>query len=824
MARHPLQRAWLKLNVAQCGYCQVGMIMAAAAMLKVTPQPTDADIDAHMTNLCRCGTYARVRAAIHEAAKEPSHERAREPGTARLLNRRTFLISTAVVGGGLTLAILLPRAGNKAAPGEPAEVGAVADHRRARQRAPARAVPRVRQRRHDHGGAAHGRGAACRLEQGSRGTHRAQSRCPRGRRVQGHRWQVLDVFGPLHVPRPHAYDAAGRRQRARATGTAAALRWSVPVAEVEARDSVLTHAASNRTLRFGEVAAAAAGIKLPQEPEVDLYKEIDLLRERDAGKLVDPQIVTGTAPYGIDVKVPGMVYGALMQSPVHGGRLKSHDFEAIRNMPGVIGVAVVNPDEPRKRLEPPANDGESFETATVAVVAEHYWQARQALDALPVEWDDGDGAKWKTTEQVNAAVVARLDAPGDKVEKDVGDALGVLGKSGRIVEATYITPFADQAPLEPLNAIARVHARQTRGLAWRRDPGAVLHRRRRRIRRAVRERPSSPGHDRRSLRAAKFRRRSASRRRGGQTIPGQGDQGHLVARGDVSPGTLSLAHGRAVCGRRSGRTACPRPIHSRICCPGYGTAGITNGAYVNGVIPNVRLEESKLPLHVRWGSYRAPGYNSYAFMMETFIDECAARARHRTARVPPQTTQGLSRSRLAQGASTKWRRSPAGARRCPKARAAASRSPTGATGRARTQVGGTTAAVVAHVEVSRDGVLKVLQLDIAFDCGRVFNRDAVEAQMQGGMLFGLNMALNEELNIENGRIVEGNFDTYPMLRMADMPRLRVHFGGLTGAERYSEVGEPPVGPVGPAVANAIFAATGKRIRTMPFRKHDLRWA
>jgi isoquinoline 1-oxidoreductase beta subunit len=106
----------------------------------------------------------------------------------------------------------------------------------------------------------------------------------------------------------------------------------------------------------------------------------------------------------------------------------------------------------------------------------------------------------------------------------------------------------------------------------------------------------------------------------------------------------------------------------------------------------------------------------------------------------------------------------------------------------------------------------------------VFNRDAVEAQMQGGMLFGLNMALNEELNIENGRIVEGNFDTYPVLRMAEIPRLRVHFGGLTGAERTSEVGEPPVGPVGPAVANAIYAATGKRIRTMPFRKHDLTWA
>ena len=132
--------------------------------------------------------------------------------------------------------------------------------------------------------------------------------------------------------------------------------------------------------------------------------------------------------------------------------------------------------------------------------------------------------------------------------------------------------------------------------------------------------------------------------------------------------------------------------------------------------------------------------------------------------------------------------------------------------------------MVAHVEVSHEGVLKVLQLDIAFDCGRVFNRDAVEAQMQGGVLFGLNMALNEELNIENGRIVEGNFDTYPMLRMADAPKLRVHFGGLTGAERSAEVGEPPVGPVGPAVGERHLRRHGQAHPLHAVPQADLRWA
>jgi isoquinoline 1-oxidoreductase beta subunit len=137
---------------------------------------------------------------------------------------------------------------------------------------------------------------------------------------------------------------------------------------------------------------------------------------------------------------------------------------------------------------------------------------------------------------------------------------------------------------------------------------------------------------------------------------------------------------------------------------------------------------------------------------------------------------------------------------------------------------GTTVAAVATVEVTPQGNLKIPRVDLSFDCGQVLNRDAVLAQLQGGMIFGLNMSLNEELTVKDGRIVEGNFDQYPMLRMSDTPRnLHVHFGALSGHERLTEIGEPPVGPIGPAIANAIFRATGKRVRTTPFRKHDLRW-
>ena len=137
---------------------------------------------------------------------------------------------------------------------------------------------------------------------------------------------------------------------------------------------------------------------------------------------------------------------------------------------------------------------------------------------------------------------------------------------------------------------------------------------------------------------------------------------------------------------------------------------------------------------------------------------------------------------------------------------------------------GTTVGVVATVEVTKGGILKVHQLDAAFDCGRIVNRDAVLNLVQGGVIFGLNMALNEEVNVKDGRMVEGNFDEYPILRTGDTPQVNIHFGGLSGHDRFSELGEPPVGPVGPAVGNAIFRAIGKRIRSTPIRKHDLTWA
>lgn len=254
--------------------------------------------------------------------------------------------------------------------------------------------------------------------------------------------------------------------------------------------------------------------------------------------------------------------------------------------------------------------------------------------------------------------------------------------------------------------------------------------------------------------------------------------------------------------------------------PGFSVNGLADTALMS-VIPNIEVESEVVPFHVLTGPYRGPGYNSNAFMVETFVDECA-----HAAGIDPLEYRIKLYGRWADIGWVKCleevKKKSGWGEPLPKGQgrgvAVANWGMHGAAD------AGTTVATVAKVEVSRDGKLKILQLDVAFDTGRVMNEDAVRVELEGGTLFGLNMTLNEELTIRDGRVVEGNFDTYPMLRMANVPKtVGVHFGGLSDNPRYNEIGEPPAGSVGPAVGNAIFAATGKRLRTTPFRKQDLSW-
>jgi isoquinoline 1-oxidoreductase beta subunit len=611
---------------------------------------------------------------------------------------------------------------------------------------------------------------------------------------------------------------ASARERLKA---AAAGEWKVPVAEISAKDSVLTHGPSGRTLRYGDIAAKAATIKLPVEPTPKPQSEWVLLGKASPAKLNIPQIVNGSAIYGMDVRLSGMVYAALRQSPVHGGKVKSLDAEKAKAMPGVLAVVTVDPDEPRGlkiKSGAPFGYDETHVRAAVAVIAEHYWQARMALDAIQIEWDDGAGAQWKTTEQMVDACLAALERPADKEEKQTGD-VGLIDKQDKIVEATYVTPFSDQAPMEPLNGTALVTAdrvevwhpaQQSKQAFWvaadesGMDPAKVFFHQTfvggafgrrifgddvRMVVAIAKKFPGRPVHTiwsrEEHTRQSKYRPLVAAKLRAG--LDKTGMPGVFIAN-QASKGHFPV---------------------------------LADSPYALGCIPNVLIDARLLPFHVITGSYRGPGYNSYAFMVETFIDECALAAgvdplEYRLKLLANWPDPGWAKVLHEVADKSGWGKSlPKG---IGQGIAIANWNMHGK------PEAGTTIGVVATVEVTKSGILKVHQLDAAFDCGRIVNRDAVLNLVQGGVIFGLNMALNEEVNVKDGRMVEGNFDEYPILRTGDTPQVNIHFGGLSGHDRFSELGEPPVGPVGPAVGNAIFRAIGKRIRSTPIRKHDLTWA
>ncbi len=625
---------------------------------------------------------------------------------------------------------------------------------------------------------------------------------------------------------------ASARERLKA---AAALVWKVPPSEVTAGDSVLSHTTTGRILRYGQVAAQAATITLNPEPAPKPRSQWTLLGKGTPTKLNAPLIVNGTAVYGIDVRVPGMVYAALRQSPVHGGKLKSYDADAVRHMPGVLAVVTVDPAEPRGALGPQVAStiafADSRPQSAVAVIAEHYWQARKALDALPVEWDDGDGAKWKTTEQLNQALVAALAAPAEKPFKLTGD-VGVLDTppSGmKLVEATYQTPYSEHACMEPLNGTALVTANTTGEEA---TAVELWH-------------PSQHPHQA-LLVASDEARVPVDKVTYHQTYVG-GAFGRRVFGNDVRmvvavakkfPGrpvqviwsreeTTRQGRYRPIVAARLraglGANGMPVAMLGRTAAnKGFFNVGFADNPYAAKLVPNVRIDVHELPLHILTGPYRGPGYNSFAFIVDTFIDECAHAAGadpldYRIKLLEAWPDKGWTQCLKEVGQQAGWGKPlPKGT-----AQGVAIANWGNKEGAPET---GTTVAVVATVEVTPRGVLKVHTLDVAFDTGQMMNRDAVLTEIQGGTIFGYNMAMNEGLSIKNGRIVEGNFDAYPIVRMGDVPQVNVHLGGLTGHDRFSEVGEPPVGPVGPAIGNAIFKATGKRLRSMPFRYHDLSWA
>ena len=609
---------------------------------------------------------------------------------------------------------------------------------------------------------------------------------------------------------------------------AAAARWKVPASEVIASESLLTHAASQRSLRYGDVAAEAANMSLLAEPELKPQSEWTLIGKQSPPKLFIPDVTTGKAVYGIDVKLPGMVHAALMQVPVMGGRLKSHRPEAALRLPGVRAVVVIDPANSRKA---PVKDQTSFGLMDVtdaqhgiAVIADHFWQAKMALEAMPVEWDLGSGTHYRDQNDIYLGMASIRDVGEGQVVLAKGDTVKAAGK--RVVEGEYLSPYAENAVMEPLGGTAKVTADSCEMWCATQDSRQAYWV-------AIDETGLAPEkvkiHN--TLVGGNFGRRTQA-----------DDLRMVVAIARAYPGVPVKTIWTREEMFRQGRyrtpistrfkavlddtTGLPQTVTGDLCFAGDRplfqlTQGFADPPYFNsGVIPNVKLTTVNFPVHVLNGAYRAPCFNSNAFITETFIDECA----HAAGTDPVEYRLALlARWEKPWSDVLKLAASKAGwGRPLPRGEGmgvAISNWPM-----ATIPNFGSTMAAVARVSISKAGELRVQQVDIAFDCGRIANRDAVDQMIVGGTLFGLNMALNEEMTIKDGAMVEGNFDEYQMLRMGDvLPQINVHYEALSGRDRFDLMGELPVGPIGPAVGNAIYSATGKRLRATPFRKQDLSW-
>jgi isoquinoline 1-oxidoreductase beta subunit len=583
---------------------------------------------------------------------------------------------------------------------------------------------------------------------------------------------------------------AGASARGRLVA-AAAKRWNVPASECAAAMSKVTHTPTGRTLRYGELATEAAAIKLDKEPAIKTPDQFKFIGRRLA-RLDVPLKINGTAKYGIDLDVPNMVHAAIIACPVFGGTVKSVDERAIAGRRGVMQVV---------RLK-----------NAVAVIADRHWRAQSALDMLPIEWDVGAAGSTDSV-QFRKDYLSALDQKGVDARHD-GNVDAAMPSAAKVIEATYDVPIIAHAPMEPLNAIAHVQA--DRVDVWVGTQNADLA-----LTFAAQASGVKPQdvHIHNTFSGGGFGRRLG---------PDEVAQAVALSKAVGKPVKLiwtreeEIRHGRyrtqaairfkagfaadgtpiALDMRNSAGSSNPQAVRDGL--DPQTMQGLINTAYA---FPNYRVTSILKNTHVPLGPWRAPGHSQNVFFMESFIDEMA----HATGKDPVTLRRELLAHRpdfqrvldVLVDKGDWGKPMPKGKGR----------------GVAVHESYDSVVGMIAEVAVV-NGEVKVERVVIACDCGVVVNPRGVETQLEGGMIYGLSAALFGEITVKNGRVEQGNFDTYPVVRFKDAPKTEVHIVTTPG-KKWGGVGEPGATMIQPAVTNAIFAATGKRLRMLPIRGQDL---
>ena len=585
---------------------------------------------------------------------------------------------------------------------------------------------------------------------------------------------------------------------------AAAQTWDADPTACRTQNGTVTHSGTNHRLTYGQLAQKAATLPVPANPPLKDPNDFRLLG-KPTHRLDTPSKVNGTAQFGIDVRMPGMLVASIERSPVFGGKVKSFDATGAKAMPGVRHVVQLE-------STPWMGTGAwGVGTASgVAVVADTYWQAVEGRRALQITWDEGPNA---SLGDIPAKLAALARGEGVTARKD-GDTAAALPAAAKKIEAVYEVPFLHHATMEPMNCTA--HARADGCDVWAPTQNQT------RAQEVAAEAAGLPKEKVRihtTLLGGGFGRRLESdfvaeavqlSKAVGAPVKVIWSREDDTKHGFYRPATYNhLA---------AGLDAQNKPIawvHQLVAPPillkfgplqnGIDRTLIDGAADIPYAFPNVFVNQvaAELPA-IPLGFWRSVGASQNAFVVECFMDEVAAAAGRDPYELRRELLQAKPRHlRTLELAATKagW----------------GSPLPPGhGRGIAVAEWEPTVCAEVAEVSVAPDGTVRVHRVVCAVDCGPVVNPDTLEAQMQGGVVFGLSAALYGEITIENGRVKQGNFNDYPVLRIPEMPVVEVHIVASTDA--LGGIGEPSVPPTAPAVCNAIFAATGKRIRRLPIGK------
>ncbi len=585
---------------------------------------------------------------------------------------------------------------------------------------------------------------------------------------------------------------------------AAAQTFGVPASECTVRNSVVEHAGSGKRASFGELALAAA--KLPMPAEVVLK---DPARFRLLGKpqrrLDIPAKVDGTAQFACDVRLPGMLYAAIAQCPVFGGTVRSYNADQARSRPGVKGVLAL-----------PAT---STSAAAVVAVAEHYWQAKSALAQVEIVWDDGPSAVHDTAHQ-RTRYQDLLASGAARIYDEAGSIETGFASPPRLVEADYFAPYLAHATMEPINCTAFVRDGSCEVWVGNQAPTLVRWYAARAAgidsAQVIVHTPFLGGGFGRRIEMDVVTQAVTLARQ----IPDTPVQLIWSREEDIQHDVyrpMAAARLRAALDSTGNIIAWYNRIVGQS-CTGSFTARLlpaaasdmmkdkttAEGAFdLPYTLPNRKVEHVLTHEPVPVGFWRSVGHSYNAFFTECFIDECANAAGEDPYEFRRALLKGRPRHRAVLEMAAKragWDDSlPAGVGR----------------GVALAESFHSIVAQVAEVEV-RDNTPVVRRIVCAVDCGFAVNPDTVAAQMESGIVFGLTAALFGEITLEKGRVRQSNFPSYEMLRLAQMPEIEVHIVD-SGVEHLGGIGEPGTPPVAPAVCNALFAITGKRIRSLPIR-------